>query len=283
MKNLLKLLIAIVISGLCAYALMSPVNGFSKSTEQLKIICTTTLIESVVKEIGQNQVSVTTIVPSGMCPGHFDISPGEIERIKKSDFFLAHGFERFVEGFIKSEKGKIQVIKIGIRENWMIPGVQIMAVNKITDIMCHQCPALESFFRNNARQYTQYILKVEQEIMPCLGALDPHNASVLCSFMNAGFVKWTGLNIIATFPRDEDISVKCLSQIIIKAKEEGVRFVIDNLQSSGKVGKTLAEELDVPLVMISNFPRGEKKSISYTETLKENCGKIILVLTDTSH
>ncbi|MBN1227853.1 MAG: metal ABC transporter substrate-binding protein [Deltaproteobacteria bacterium] len=283
MKNLLKVLISMVISGLCAYALMSPGNGLSKSTEQLEIICTTTLIESVVKEIGQNKVSVTTIVPSGMCPGHFDISPGEIERIKKSDFFLAHGFERFVEGLIKSQKGKIQVIKIGIRENWMIPGVQIRAVNRITDIMCHQCSALESFFRNNARQYTQYILMVEREVLSRLGVLDPHDASVLCSLMNAGFVKWIGLNIIATFPRDEDISVKCLSQIIIKAKEESVRFVIDNLQSSGKVGKTLATELNVPLVMISNFPRGENKSISYIETLKENCGKIISALKDTSH
>jgi len=283
MKNLLKVLIAIVISGLCVYLLLIPDNGLSKSTEQLRITCTTTLIESLVKEIGQNRVSVTTIVPSGMCHGHFDISPGEIERIKKSDFFLAHGFERFVEGFIKSKKDKIHVIKIVIRENWMIPGVQIRAVNKITDIMCNQCPALESFFRNNARQYTQYILKVEREIVSRLGAFDPQNASVLCSFMNAGFVKWMRINIIATFPRDEDISVKCLSQIIIKAKKDGVRFVIDNLQSSGKVGKTLATELDVPLVMISNFPRGENKSISYIETLKENCGKIILALKDTSH
>lgn len=240
----------------------------------LQVTCTTTLIESVVRAVGQDRVSTTTIVPFGMCPGHFDISPGEVKRIKQSDLFIAHGFERFLQDLVKGDEQTISIIRAGIKGNWMIPGVHIKAVERITDILSSHAPTSAAFFQKNAARHSTNIRQEEQRIVAEFAYLK--DTPVICSGLNAPFIKWLGFAVVATFPRDEDISVKGLREIVTAAKEAGVQCVIDNLQSSGKVGKTLASELGVPLIMLSNFP--DEKPPSYLGTLEQNGRKITSVL-----
>lgn len=244
------------------------------AAECLQVTCTTTLIESAVRAIGRDRVSVTTIVPFGMCPGHFDISPSEVKRIKGSDLFIAHGFERFLKDLVKGEGDVIPIVRVGVQENWMIPGVHIKAVKRITDILSSRCPASASFFQKNAAQYSAAIRREEHRLLDELAYL--RATPVICSELNASFIRWLGFSVVATFPRDEDISVKGLRDITRAAKRAGVHCVFDNLQSSGRVGRTLASELKIPLVMLSNFP-GEK-SPSYLETLKQTGQTITAVL-----
>lgn len=245
----------------------------SGPAEDLRITCTTTLLSSAVKAIGKDRVKVHTIVPVGMCPGHFDISPAEVERIRNSDLMLAHGFERFLDDLLADSKGRIPIVRVSINANWMIPEVQAMAACKVTDILASKRPDMESFFRNNLTYYTNAIHQADMEISAKFSKFS--NTPIVCSEMNTNFVQWFGFNIVATFPRDEDISVKTMSEIILKAKKKHVSVVIDNLQSSGKVGKTLAGELGVPLVMLSNFPGKDKGSSPYIHVFKENCARLL--------
>ena len=244
------------------------------AAECLQVTCTTTLIESAVRAIGQDQVSTTTIVPFGMCPGHFDISPGEVRRIKGSNLFIAHGFERFLQDLVNGDDDAIPLVRVGVHENWMIPGVHIEAVERIADILSSHCPASAAFFQKNAAHYRADIRREEGRLLGKVAYL--RETPVICSEMNASFIGWLGFSVVSTFPRDEDISVKGLRDIVIAAKRGGVHCVFDNLQSSGRVGKTLASELGVPLVMLSNFP-GEKPP-SYLETLKQTGQEITAVL-----
>jgi zinc transport system substrate-binding protein len=245
-----------------------------RAADRLQVTCTTTLIESAVRAIGQERVSATTIVPFGMCPGHFDISPREVARIKGSDLFLAHGFERFLKDLAKDDKDTISIVSVGVQDNWMIPSVYCEAVERITDILSSQCPASAAFFQQNAARYQRAIRREERRLRGELAYL--HNTPVLCSELSASFVTWMGFVVAATFPRDEDISVKGLRDIVRAARRAGVRCVFDNLQSSGRVGSTLASELEVPVVMLSNFPLG--KAPSYLATLEQTGQKITTVL-----
>lgn len=244
------------------------------AAECLQVTCTTTLIESVVRAVGQDRVSATTIVPFGMCPGHFDISPGEVRRIKGSNLFIAHGFERFLRDLVNGDNDTIPLVSVGVHENWMIPDVHIEAVERITDILSAQCPASAAFFEENAARYRADIRHEEHRLQNKLAYL--RDTPVICSEMNASFISWLGFSVVTTFPRDENISVKSLHDIVFAAKGTSVHCVFDNLQSSGRVGKTLASELGIPLVMLSNFPT--ERSPSYLETLKQTGQKITAVL-----
>lgn len=267
-----KLLVGATVGLLCLLSwAWVPAPG---AAECLQITCTTTLIESAVRAIGRDRVSATTIVPFGMCPGHFDISPGEVKRIKESDLFIAHGFERFLRDLVNGDKHTIPLVSVGVRENWMIPGVHIQAVERITDILSSHGPSSAAFFEKNAAQYSGAIRRAEKQLLGKLAYL--RDTPVICSELNASFIRWLGFSVVATFPRDEDVSVRGMSDIVIAAKRAGVHCVIDNLQSSGRVGKSLASELGISLVMLSNFPN--ERPPSYIETLEQIGRKITSVL-----
>ena len=151
----------------------------------------------------------------------------------------------------------------------MIPDIQKTAAQKITGILAEKLPHEEAALHKNLSHYENQIDRLVKNLQNTLAAF--HGTPVACSKMNEEFVKWLGMNVVTTFPRDEDISVKSMNRVITTARKEKVKLVINNQQSSGKVGKTIAYELGVPLVVLSNFPSLSKKGNPYIETLKRNC------------
>jgi zinc transport system substrate-binding protein len=247
----------------------------SSANNKLKTVCTTTDLSSIVLAIGKDEVTVNTIIPYGMCPGHTDISPREISQVKNADLVLANGFESFLSDITASDE--LKIIKIETKKNLMVPANHIWAAKELTNILIDKKPDLKIYFMKNCYDYINEIKKIEKEILEKLNEI--RGKDVVCAFMNKEFVEWLGANVIAVFPRDEDLSLKSLNDIVSNARRNNPALVIDNLQSSGKVGETIAKELDLPLVILSNFPEED----DYLSTLKNNCSKIMTTFHEYSY
>lgn len=257
-----------------AFFLLSPLYAGKSPETPSKVMCTTSLLESITRAIGDTAVDVQTIVPYGMCPGHFDLTPGEAERLRGADIVLYHGFERFIDKIPPS--GKREIFKIHTDDNCMIPRYHRKAAAAVRDILVQQVPAKQSGFIKNTDDYLQAIKIAEETIRKRMSPF--RNTPVVCAAMNSSLVDWYGLKVAAEYGRDEDISVKALHGIIKNARTEKTAMVIGNRQSSGKTGQTIADELGVPFVVLSNFPdTGDSQpgKYPYIETLKQN-GDIIL-------
>jgi len=61
------------------------------------IVATTSVLSSVIKEVIKDKLTVETLVPSGYCPGHFDIKGSHLLSIEKSGLLFAQGFEPYLE------------------------------------------------------------------------------------------------------------------------------------------------------------------------------------------
>lgn len=268
LKRIFFLSIAILI-------LASPMHAGSLFGDKgtIHITCTTTHIAAILEAVGGDKVEITTVIPSGMCPGHFDISPGELINIRNSELVIYHGYERFMKDLIKENQEKNAFVKVDVNDNWMIPNVHVMAVREIETILSSEFPDLSGYFSNNAEMYIQRIMEAKTRLLVSLE--DVRGRKVVASSMNADFIKWTGLEIICTFGRDEDISLKEYSQVAATGARENAELVIDNLQSSGKTGQTLAAELEIPFQILSNFPEQSDKGYTYLNTLYENCARLL--------
>jgi zinc transport system substrate-binding protein len=248
---------------------------FAFSNSKLKVICTTSDLSSMVLAIGKDKVTVNNIIPFGMCPGHSDITPREVSQIQNADLVLANGFESFLSDIISSNE--LKIIKLETKENLMVPANHIKTARKIAAILTDTKPDLKNFFQQNCVDYIRKINETETELLNKLTAI--RNKDVICASMNKDFVEWLGGIVVAVFPRDENISLKNINDIIADARSNHPVLVIDNLQSSGKVGQSIADELTLPLIILSNFPEDN----DYLKTLQHNCHKIITALPEYSH
>ncbi|MFH1970454.1 MAG: metal ABC transporter substrate-binding protein [Verrucomicrobiota bacterium] len=244
------------------------VNAGLINAQVARIVCTTTHLSSLAETLAGKTAQVDVIIPWSMCPGHFELKPGEIEKIRRADLILGHGMEKFLSPFGDNKKYP-PISMISIPGNWMVPAVQKRAAERIAGILTDKFPQNAETFRANLAAYRKRIDALEAELKPFLKKLQ--GRPVLCSTMCVELAQWMGVKVIAEFARDENVSLQNMQNAVRKGRDGKARMIIENQQSSGKLGQTLAKELDVPLAVISNFPEPDSLgSPNYEATLKKN-------------
>ncbi len=256
-------------------------HGQDQEGRAIKVVVTTSLIASIVQEIGGDRVEVVTIVPFGMCPGHFDIRPGDVKVLEEAQVVLKHGFEGelFVEDMLKLVENPDLVRTIlSVEGNWMVPEVYIQAIDKIVEVLSQVEIEYAELFKYNALDYKKEIVSLARQIQQEAERLRVSEIKVVCARMQAEFVEWLGFEVVATYGRPEELTLRKLKEIIDKAKEANVRLVIDNLQSGPRAGVPIADEIRGIHVVLTNFPQYFMGRLSYPKSLKENAFNLFQAL-----
>ena len=248
----LSLVIASILSG-CALA----------ETSQLKVVTSTSLITQIVERVGGNLVDVVNIIPPAQCPGHFDVKPGDIQKLADADLFLMHGWqgEMFSQDLIASaDNPDLTVVninvKVGENTNWMTPPVQRAAVDMIAAALAEVDAENAAVYQELADEYKDSVTAKEAEIKARLAKEDLASINVMCSDQLPGFVQWLGLNIVAEFGRPDSLTPQVVRELVDMGREKNVTLIIDNLQSGQDTGAGLAEELGCARIIFTNFPGG---------------------------
>lgn len=262
----------IVLFALFVFSLLLHVYCESSSTDKIKITTTTSLLGSIVKEIGKERIKVVTIVPAGMCPGHFDVNAGNIKDLSDSRVLLNHGWEVWIDKLLAAVDNKPELFTIDVQGNLMVPDIHKKATAFVTTLLCSLDQAHQEYYKSNYAAYTSLIDSLATVIKERAESLQ--GAQVVGSDQQVEFLEWLGLDVVMTYGRAEELTPKKLSEIIFKAKKEQVKLVVDNLQSGPDIGLTIAEEIGARHINLSNFPLHE----SYPDALMENFNSIMQAL-----
>jgi len=278
-RKISLLVTAILVLGLAAASLL---GGCSPAeTSKLKVVTSTSLIASLVERVGGNEVDVVNIIPPAQCPGHFDVKPGDIQKLAEADLFLLHGWqgEMFAQEIIASaDNPDLTVVKIDIQGNWMTPPVQLEATDKIIDALCQVDAENCSVYQEAATEYKGAIVAKGAEIEARLADKNLSSVNVMCSDQLPGFVEWAGFNIVATYGRPDSLTPQLVRELVDTGRAENVTLIIDNLQSGQDAGKGVAEELGCRRVIISNFPGGFDDTETWEKAIDRNVELILGVM-----
>jgi zinc transport system substrate-binding protein len=271
---------AVIISLLVLSLILAPILGgcASAETSQLKVVTSTSLIAQIVERVGGDKVSVVNIIPPAQCPGHFDVKPGDIQKLADAKLFIIHNWqgEKFSDDLIASANNKdLTVVKVDLPGNWMTPPVQRDAADKIAAALAQIDPDNSTAYQKAASEYKAMVTAKESEIQTKLSQVNLSAVNVLCDEQQADFVKWAGLNIIATYGRPETFTPQVVKDLVDKGREGKVTLVIDNMQTGGESGKSLAEELGVGHIVLSNFPGGYENTETWEKAIDKNIDLIL--------
>jgi len=250
-------------------------------TSKLKVVTSTSLIASLVERVGGDSVDVVNIIPPAQCPGHFDVKPGDIQKLADADLFFLHGWqgEMFAQDVIASaDNPDLTVVTVdieGLGSDWMTPPGQLAATDKISDALCQVDAENCSVYRESATEYKDKIAAKQAEIEAKLVQMNPSGVNVMCADMQAGFVAWTGFNIVATYGRPDSLTPKVVRELVDTGRAENVILIIDNLQSGQDAGKGIAEELGCRRIILSNFPGGFDNTETWEKAIDRNVELIL--------
>ena len=236
-----------------------------------KLVVTTTLIGSVVKEIGKEKIDVEILIPPGECPGHFDIKVNDILTLEKNPYLFVHGYENYfkkIKRIVKNPEFKVFILKE--ERNWQIPPVHLEVLKKVLEIVSDLFPDKKDYFYKNFLIRKKEIITFESEIKEKIKKNGFLGKKVICQKYLEDLLKYLGFEVIDTYGRKEDLNPQKIISFIERGKKEKVEIVIDNLQAGPDTGKVISDELKIPHIVFSNFPGGFKNTEDLTKTLREN-------------
>ena len=262
-----KLSVAIALALWLGVATASP-------AEPLRLTATTSLLSSLLKDIGGERVQVNVLIPPASCPGHFDLRPGDVAAISRSGVLFAHQFERFVDRVGEVAGKQVRVYRIAVQGNWLVPGTYVQAAEKVAAILSQIDPAGRAVYQRNLKQLRLRATRLDVELQTRLRQAGAPNVPVIGSEMLDPLLRWMGLQVVATYGRAEDLTPAEWQRVTESARRAGARLVIDNLQSGANTGAELARELGAQHVMLSNFPGGFANTLGWENCLRENVRRV---------
>jgi len=195
-------------------------------------------------------VDVVNIIPPAQCPGHFDVKPGDIQKLADADLFLLAGWqgEMFSQELIDSANNPgLTVVTLDIpsnpQSNWMTPSVQQEATDKVASALAQVDAENSGAYQASAAEYKGIIEAKAAEIKGRLAGQNLAGINVICSGMQAAFLNWIDLNVVAFYGRPDSLTPQVVKELVDLGRAENVTLIIENLQSGKDAGKGIAEEL----------------------------------------
>ena len=242
-------------------------------------------IANIIEDVADGKLETRALIPPGVCPGHYDLKPSDIETLANSEALFIHNYQQNYENITgaiaAAENPDLIITVLNVTGNWMVPAVQAEAVDKIGQALGEIDPENAAYYEGKAAERAQAILTKGEEVQERLLDAGVDGVKVLCAEMQQGFVNWAGFDIVATFGRPEDISPTDKAQLVTEAKQAGVTLIIDNLQSgSATLGASIEQDVEAIPVTISNFPGGLENTETWEKAIDKNVDLLLEALNE---
>ena len=279
-KILIGLLIAALVGTLVTVLVLA-----QHTQPSVDIMAGSSLISNVIHDVADGKLETRTLIPPGVCPGHYDIEFGDIVALNNSKALFIHDYQQYFQNINAAieaaENPDLIIVAINVTGNWMVPAVQAEAVDKIAQALGEIDPENAAYYAGNATERAQVILAYGDEVKNTLQGAGVEGVKVICADMQADFVEWAGFDVVATFGRPEDLSPADVAQLVTEAEQAGAALVIDNLQSgSTTLGTAMESDIEAIPVTISNFPGGLENTETWEKAIDKNVDLLLGALNE---
>ncbi len=243
-------------------------RGQGQGQEKPVVVATSEVFGSLARTIGAEDVLVITIIPAGFCPAHYDLRPSDFLYLAKAELVIYHGIEPWIERLLANINPQAKVIKLG--GEWNSPEPLSEKAKAIAGAMKELWPEKAELFQARLDQFLADLEALAQEIQGRARGLRLEEVPAIVMAWQEGFARWLGLKIVATYPPEERLTVKDLTELAAKGREAGVKLVIDNLQSGVSFGGRLAQAIGAVHIVLTNFPGPIPGAVDMLSMLRVN-------------
>ncbi len=260
-------------------------GGTAGREAAIKIVCGTTLISSIVKEVGGDKVDARSIIPPAENPFNFVVKPENITALSTAAIFLIHDWQqnKFPQSVIDSANSPgLKVARISLGGDWMIPEIQVQAVDKVSDTLKALDARNSASYDIGATAYKEKIRKKEAQIKEQLKIQKFYDTigtiNIVCASPVADFVKWLGVSVVAIYGPPDSLTPARIQEITGGLGDKKIALIADSIQNGENAGAPIAAKLGVARIILSNYPGAAKYTTNWEDTFARNMTLIIATI-----
>ena len=248
-----------------------PAASSSSSETALHVVATTTVLADVVRQVGGERVSVSSIIPAGVGPEDYDPRPEDARRLADADLVVSNGagLDDFLDQLVAGAGSAaprlvltdgIPILTVDGEPNphvWLDPTlVADHFVPAIRDRLAQLDPAGAAGYEARAEAYAADLHKLDAELSAQVEAIPSQNRK-LVTFHDAFpyFAKHYGFEVVGVILQNpgQEPSAADLAALVARVKAAGVPAVFSESQFSPKLAQTLADEAGITKVVTNLY------------------------------
>jgi ABC-type Zn uptake system ZnuABC Zn-binding protein ZnuA len=289
----------LVLSALAAIVACAAPTTSSGTASPLKVVTTTTVFADIVRNVGGDQVTVDSIVPSGVGPEDYEPRPDDARRLADAELIVSNGvgLDDFLDkiitaaGHATAERlvlgDGIPTVTIDGEENphfWLDPSlVEQYYLPAIRDRLSKLRPAASADFAAATDAYAARLDELDAANVTKIDTIPPDHRK-LVTFHDAFpyFAKHYGFELIGVILQNpgQEPSAADLAALVRKVKAAGVPAVFSEAQFDPKLARTLADEAGITRVVTTlyNDALGPPPADTYIGMLTWDVDEIVKAL-----
>lgn len=295
---ILAIAILIPISSLYVWNSDQSFISASSDSSEISVIASFYPLYEFTKEIGQDKVSVSLLVPPGIEPHDWEPTVNDLQKMHQTDLIVINGigFEKWVNDIdtvnsnaviVDTSEGISIIDSKLVDENsdhhdhlngnphiWLNPVIAKTQVTNIANALISIDPANEKFYSQNAISYKNKLDTLDKKI---------RNELSLCNkdfivFHNAFsyFAKEYGLNqhtIINSNEPSAEPSSQNLENIINLARQYHINIIFTEEEFDTRISQVIASEINGKILLLSPLEIADKNS-NYLMKMEDNLSNL---------
>ena len=260
------LILLVVLSGL-----LTGCKNRDNEQAQPEIAVTNSYLQCVLCDLWPDRKNILCLTPPGMCPGHFDISPAQVNQLCKCRVMLLFDFQRgFEDSLLRIKQKGLKTGFVRALPGLCMPETYLAACKDVGSILSSEYPDREVEINRRLKLIEKRLANLSSELLVKIKQSGLESARVLASSHQAEFANWLGLDVVATVVGRDTETASNIHQCLEKARKNTVRFIIANKQEGTALASALAERLAAKVVVFSNFPDATDGQNDFDRLLLKN-------------
>lgn len=257
---------------------------------KLTVITTLFPLYDFARNIGQDRISVTLLLPAGVEAHSYEPSAGDVVKVNKADIFIytSNLMEPWIEKFIRGVDNKNLVILEASNDladrdphTWLDFSKAMAMVNRMRDALAARDPANREFYLVAARQYNEKLASLDNEYRQTLSSCR-NRVIIFGGHFAFGYLAQRYhllfLSAYKGFSPDAEPTPRNLAELVDQVKHYNVKYIFYEELLSPRVAEILSQETGAQLLQLSaahNLSREEMdKGVSFIDLMKANLANL---------
>lgn len=307
MKKILFAVGVITIIVLGIYAVSNIAQKSKNNSQKITIVTTLFPLYDFAKNIGQDKVEVSLLLPPGVGPHGFEPKPSDIVKINESNLFIYTGkfMEPWAEDIIKGSSNKnlkivdsssgIAVMKEEKHEDehadehedeevdphiWLDFDNSKIMIDNIVKALIEKDPANAVFYQKSAADYKTKLAQLDNQYRSALSKCENKEIVYGGHYAFGYLSKRYGLAYESAYgiSPDSEPSAQNLIKLVEQIRKERIKFVFAEGLLNPRVAETLAKETGSGILYLNpagNLSKEDfEKNVSFLSIMEENLANL---------
>jgi len=258
---------------------MGGCNRKENNQNQPEIAVANSYLGCVVRDVCGSQMEILSLAPPGMCPGHFDISPSQVNQLCSCKMLFVFDFQQNIEKAVPRIKDKgLKTYCIVPPPGLCIPDTYLSIVKQVVVTLSKEKPSQQAYYESRVAEIENRMKSLGCELLGQVEQSKLKNSNVIVSQHQEEFTKWLGLNPVSVFSGRDTMTPNQINHNLQEANKNKINYIIANKQEGTEFAEALADHLKTKLVVFSNFPEGKSSptlQFGFDALLRDNINNLL--------